>query len=62
VQNTRITPTPQGWQRAPVKPVAARPEPPPHPAPAAHPAPAPHPAAPQGGNGGGQGGEPNRHP
>lgn len=57
VQNTRITPTPQGWQRAPVKPVAARPEPP-HPPPAGHPAPAPHPASPQSGNGG----EPNRHP
>lgn len=56
VQNTRITPTPQGWQRTAMKPVAARPEKPPHPAPAAHP------VAPQGGgNGGGQGGEPNRH-
>ena len=62
VQNTRITPTPQGWQRAPAKPVAARPEQPPHPAPAPRPAPAAHPAPPQGGNGGGQGGAPNRHP
>lgn len=51
VQNTRITPTPQGWRRAPVQPAAARPEPPPHPAPA------PHPAPPQGGNSGEQ-----RHP
>ena len=66
-QNTRITPTPQGWQRTPMQPAAARPEQPPHPvpAPAPHPAPAAHPAPPQGGgngNGGGQGGEPNRHP
>jgi len=51
VQNTRITPTPQGWQRTPVKPVAAKP---PQPQPQ-HPAPAQHPAAPQGG-------EQNRHP
>ena len=59
VQNTRITPTPQGWQRAPVQPAAAHPPQPPRPAPAPHPAPAAHPAPPQGGS---QSGEPQRHP
>ena len=60
VQNTRITPTPQGWQRAPVQPAAVRPPQPPRPAPAPHPAPAAHPAPPP--QGGGQSGEPQRHP
>ncbi len=54
VQSTRITPTPQGWQRAPVKPAATRPSQPAHPAPPAH-APAP-------GGSGGRGGEHDKHP
>jgi len=57
VQNTRITPTPQGWQRTPVQPAAAHPPQPQRPAPAPHPAPAAHPAPPAP-----QGGEPQRHP
>jgi Family of unknown function (DUF6600) len=48
VQSTRIAPTPQGWQRAPVRPAAAHPAPAAHPAAPAHPAPAQHPAPPQG--------------
>jgi Family of unknown function (DUF6600) len=56
VQTTHITPTPKGWQRAPVQPAAAHPAPA-HPAHAHPPASVQHPAPPSGG-----GGDRDRHP